>query len=134
MNRLLHIIDSMHVGGAEKLLQMAILALDGKYEQHLLLLNGPDTLAKDLTGKCQVSVMDFSGPKDLLRIRRKIRRYIKANQIEIVHSHLYWSNILSRISTPRSVKLVNTIHAISSEASYKINKASYYLDLRMMST
>lgn len=124
----MHIIDSMHVGGAEKLLQMAIQALDGKYEQHLLLLNQPDTLAKELTGKCQVSVLDFRGPKDLLRIRRKIRRYIRENNIEIVHSHLYWSNVLSRLATPRSVKLVNTIHAISSEASYKINKASYYLE------
>lgn len=128
MKRLLHVIDTLQIGGAEKLLTGVINRLNGKYEQYLVLLNRPDTLLHEIEVIQEVKVLHFRSYKDLFITGRQLRRFIKDRQIQIVHSHLYWSNIVARMARPSGVKLINTIHAISSEASYKINKASYYLE------
>lgn len=127
--KILHLIDFFGVGGAEKLLVTVISNLDSDvYEQHLILLNKPDTLLSQLPASCKVTVLDFTSHKDLLRTRKKIRRYIKEQAIDIVHSQLYWSNIISRMATPKKIPVFNTIQAISSEASYKINRVSLYIE------
>lgn len=128
MKRLLHVIDTLQIGGAEKLLTGVINRLNGKYEQYLVLLNEPDTLLHEIAAIQEVKILHFRSYKDLFSASRQLRRFIKDRQIQIVHSHLYWSNVVARMARPSGVKLVNTIHAISSEASYKINKASYYLE------
>jgi glycosyltransferase involved in cell wall biosynthesis len=57
-----------------------------------------------------------------------VKSYIKKSKIDIVHSHLYEANLLARLATPKSVRLINSIHAISSLASYKVNRLSLYLE------
>src|ERR1044071_5896031 len=36
---------------------------------------------------------------------RELKAVIKKHNIDIVHSHLFWSNLAARLATPRSVKL-----------------------------
>jgi glycosyltransferase involved in cell wall biosynthesis len=127
--KILHIIDSFGIGGAEKLLVTVINNLDPeKYEQHLILLNRPDTLVSQLPATCSVITLDFRSYKDLVRTRKRVRRYIKEQEIDIVHSQLYWSNIISRMAARKKIPVFNTIQAISSEASYKINRKSLYIE------
>ena len=40
----------------------------------------------------------------------KLRRIIKANGVELVHSHLYWPTFAARFATPKRVPLITTIH------------------------
>ncbi len=126
---ILHLIDSFGVGGAEKLLVTVINHLDPeKYEQHLILLSKPDTLLPQLTAPCRVTILDFNSYRDLLRMKKNIKQYIRDNSIDIVHAQLFWSNIVSRMATKRAIPVFNTIQAISSEASYKINRKSLYIE------
>ncbi len=124
---LLHIIDSLGVGGAEKLLVGIINDLKG-YEHHLIVLRGPETLRTDITASCHFLNLNCSSFSQLFYKSRIARKYIREHKIRLVHSHLYEANLLARLATPRSVPLVNSIHAISSLASYKINKVSLYLE------
>lgn len=98
------------------------------YEKHLLLLRGPDTLRQQVPADCRVTMLDFNSYFSLPSAIRKVRRYIRDEKIEIVHSHLFWSNIIARLAAPSSVKVFNTIHAISSKASYEVNKLTLYLE------
>ena len=45
-----------------------------------------------------------------------------------MHAHLYNANILSRLATPKRIPLVNSIHAISSLAAYKLNRLTLYIE------
>lgn len=128
MKKILYLIDYFGIGGAEKLQLAVINGLGDKLEQHLLVLSEPAPLLKEITAPCRTTVLQFRSYMDLWSTRKIIRDYIRNNGIEIVHSQLYWSNILSRLSAGRGVKVFNTIQAISSEASYKINRTTLYLE------
>lgn len=128
MKRLLHIIDTLAVGGAEKLLAGTINGLKNEYEQHLIILKGPETLLAEITVPCHFTNLNCTSFSSLFLQTQKVKSYIKKNKIEIVHSHLYEANLLARLATPKSVRLINSIHAISSLASYKINRLSLHLE------
>jgi glycosyltransferase involved in cell wall biosynthesis len=126
--KVLHIINSLELGGAEKLLVTVINRIGDEYEQHLIVLRKPVTLLPQLTTLCKVTVLDFGSYFSLLPIIRKVKKYIVKNDIDIVHAQLYWSGIVSRLAAKRNVKVFNTIQAISSEASYKFSKTILYLE------
>lgn len=127
MRRILHIIDSLGVGGAEKLLVGVINGLEG-FEHHLMVLHGPVDLRNEITVPHHFVNIGFSSFRGIVFKSRTVRKYIREHKIDIVHSHLYVSNLVARLATPKSVCLVNSIHAISSLASYKINKISLWLE------
>ena len=124
---LLHIIDGLGVGGAEMLVVTLLKNLKG-YNLHLIVLGKPDTLAKEIPASCKITVLNFKTYRDIPYCALYIRRYIKRNQIHIVHSHLYWSNVTARFATPENIPLYNCIQNISSMASYKANRLSLYLE------
>ena len=128
MKKLLHVIDFLGIGGAEKLVVSVINGLEGAYEQHLVVLSEPAPLLKEIPSSCKTTVLNFRSYRDLWTTRGFLRRYIMTHHIDIVHSQLYWSNIITRLATPRKVKVFNSIQAISSEASYKISRLSLYLE------
>lgn len=127
MKKLLHIIDSLAIGGAEKLLVGIINGLE-QYEHHLILLKGPEILLPQLRQDLSFTNLQCHSFTQLFSKVPVVKKYIRDHKIDIVHSHLYESNLLARLSTPRSVSLVNSIHAISSLASYKVNRMSLYIE------
>jgi len=125
--KVLHIIESLTVGGAERLL-VGILHRLTDFENHVIILDGPETLRSELPAGCPVTNLKVSGWLSLFTKAGKIRRYIREQQIDIVHSHLYRANIMARLGTPKKVPLINSIHAISSLASYKVRRETLYLE------
>ena len=124
---LLHVVDGLGVGGAEMLVVTLLKNLRG-YNLHLVVLGEPDTLVKELPSSCRVTVLGFKTYRDIPSCALFIRRYIRRNRIQVVHSHLYWSNITVRLATPRNIPVFNCIQNISSLASYTANKLSLYLE------
>src|SRR5688572_3855597 len=112
MNRILHIIDSLSVGGAEKLLVRTINGLPD-YEHHVMVLKDPIPLQKEITVPHKFINLKCTSFRDIFSKIKTARRYIKEHHINLVHSHLYEANLLARLSVPRSVVLINSIHAIS---------------------
>lgn len=128
MKKILHIIDFFGIGGAEKLVLSVINGIGDDMEQHLIVLSEPAPLLEQLKSPCKTTVLDFRSYRDTWKTKKFIKEYIREHKIDIVHSQLYWSNIVSRMAVGRNVKLFNTIQAISSEASYKINRTTLYLE------
>src|SRR5688572_25305995 len=116
MKKLLHVIDSLGVGGAENLLVNVINSLEG-YEHHLIILNHPTDLRPKIHRECKFLNLGCKTKSQVLKAVFSVRKYILNNGIDIVHSHLYVANIVSRLATPGNIPVLNSIHAISSLAS-----------------
>ena len=128
MKTILHLVDSLSVGGAEKLLAGIVNDL-GDYDQHLVILEGPEDLKDTIKTSFHFTNLNTpAGWTGYWQAAQKVKKYIKDNHISIVHSHLYRSNVVARLATPREIPLFNSIHAISSLASYKVNRLTLYLE------
>ncbi len=119
--RILHIIDSLGIGGAEKLL-INILNDLPHFENHLIILNNPETLLNKLESEIKFKNLHWKNLLESYAVVKKIKNHIKRNQIDLVHSHLYLSNIFARLATPKHIPLFNSIHSIPSLDIYKNNK------------
>ena len=120
--RVLHIIDSLEIGGAEKLLVKLVNELEKFTEVHLILLaKGNNPLAANLPASCTITIIPFKSILSLPKVVFGVKKYIKKNKINIVHTQLYWPGIISRLACSHKQKVINTIQAITSEATYKIN-------------
>jgi hypothetical protein len=120
---ILHIIDSLGVGGAENILAGIINELTD-FNNHLILLMGPETLLPKLKGDFNFKNLHADNLLQIYLKQKEIRRYIKENKIDFVHSHLYLSNIAARLTTPSNIPVYNTIHNVSSLDAYKKKQAN----------
>jgi glycosyltransferase involved in cell wall biosynthesis len=107
----LHVIDTLNVGGAEKLLVGIVNGLP-QFNHHVIYLCGSNKLGKDLPASCQVVKLDFRTKWDTPACVIRLRRYIKKNKIDVVHSHLVMSTVITRLACPKNVQLFNTIHSM----------------------
>jgi len=104
--RILHFIDSLDHGGAEALL-MSYLPLLDNYEHVVVTLNGPNVYRKANYEYIELNINPVRG---ILKAVFAIRKIIAEKKINIVHSHSHWTNIISRLATPRKIKLINHYH------------------------
>jgi glycosyltransferase involved in cell wall biosynthesis len=125
--KVLHLIDSLGLGGAERLLSDIVNGI-GSIEHHVVILNGPDTLRPELPAHCRFTNLNRTSYRQVFSKARQLRNYINEHGIELVHSHLYFSNIIARIGTPRHIPLFNSLHVVSSLDNYNKNRLSLVLD------
>jgi glycosyltransferase involved in cell wall biosynthesis len=104
--KILHIIDSLDYGGAERLL-ISYIPLLTEHKHIIVTLNGPNVFDQDNYEYIQ---LNNKVPATFFKTVRTFRKIIKKNRVEIVHSHSYWTNIIARIATPSNVKLFNHYH------------------------
>ena len=120
---LLHVINSLPIGGAEVLLKNSIAMLP-EYRHVVAYLNKPDTLKPQFPSDVEVVCLNHSSWSHSFDTIRKLRRLIKANHPALVHSHLFEATLLTRFAVPSNVPLVFTIHNILSEDAFKVNQLS----------
>lgn len=125
--KILHIIESLTVGGAERLL-IGMLRELVDWENHVIILHDPETLRSELPTDIHFTNLQITGWKQVFTRSGEIKKYIRTHKIDIVHSHLYRANIMARLGTPKDVPLINSIHAISSLASYKVRRETLWLE------
>lgn len=114
----LHIIDTLDVGGAERLLTATIRAMSSA-THHVIALTDRTPLQSELPPGCLLTKLQFKGKIDAITTVRRIRKYIRTHNIDIVHSHLVLSNILARLATPANIPLLNSIHNINGPRFYQ---------------
>lgn len=117
---ILHITDSLGLGGAEVLLKNTIPLLP-EYEHVIVYLSGSQLIQFESTG-LSIYKLDHNGKKDIVRSVLRLRKIIKRHKVELIHSHLFLSTVIARIAKPRGVKLVSTIHSILSKNVFEKKK------------
>ena len=106
---ILHIINNLGRGGAEIMLLTVLKELK-EYNNIVVYLyeenkfEGQLDCSKSYCLKLRsVLLLPFSF--------FKLRKIIKENHVDMVHTHLFWSNIAGRYATPKKIPLITTIHA-----------------------
>src|SRR6185312_3834445 len=126
--KIVHVIDSLQVGGTENQFLALLPELACDHEIVLVTLDDRD---RPGLGELPVSrrySLAFSGPKSLLRCAIKLRKIIAAEKPDLVRSQLYWSSIIARLATPKSVPLIFSIHSTMSADGYVKNRAALWLE------
>lgn len=105
---ILHFIDSLGYGGAETLLTNYVPEL--KEHNHIIVTFSDTNFFQDSTKQFTCYNLDGNPVKNLFKLISKVKKIIAKENIDIVHSHSYWTNIISRLATPKKKKLINHYH------------------------
>lgn len=133
--RVLHIIDSLEVGGAEQLLVNSLCFFkETNYpiDNYVVTLFKKGDLSKRVENNFNYLHLNITKNNFIAKIFQ-LRKYIKENEIQIVHSHLYLASIFARLIITSRCQLISTFHSgynnrNSSEYSYKrtlLDKITY---------
>ncbi len=111
--KVLHIINSLTIGGAETLLANSLSpgGLQEHTENYLAYLNKASYLLHIIDKEVKLICLDYKGGLDILRVLKELRRIIKENNIDVVHSHLTPSGLYTSWICPAEVPQVHTIHS-----------------------
>jgi glycosyltransferase involved in cell wall biosynthesis len=124
--KLLHIIPSLSIGGAEKLILNSI-CLFTEYEHHVITFSAdPAFLAafQQLANVHMKRSADIFTPSNLLYLRQ-IENEL---QPDIIHSHLLKTNWLSRFAFMTNGNLVNSIHSLYSVDAFRFHAYTKWLE------
>ncbi|MBS1630823.1 MAG: glycosyltransferase [Bacteroidetes bacterium] len=125
---IIHVINSLGVGGAEVLLVNTIRLLP-EYN-HVLVTLGPEAeLLADIEPQleafyCLNALAVSAWPKGIIKLRGIIRKH----QPLLVHAHLQVAGILARLSCPKRIPLFYTLHSPYSVDAFSVNKYSLRLE------
>ncbi|MBC8033315.1 MAG: glycosyltransferase, partial [Chitinophagaceae bacterium] len=115
---IVHIIYNLGRGGAETMLVATLKELN-EYNNILVTLYPDNHFGTDLPCSKYICLGVRSLPL-LPLYSLKLRKIIRDNKADMVHSHLFWPTFLSRLAVPKNIPLVTTIHAfIASSVEYK---------------
>lgn len=110
---LLHVIESLQRGGAERLLVTTLRHLPrDRYRSTVACLFGRGGLADELRA-IDVPVVELEvgrGFPGIVRAAGRLRRIVRAEEIDVVHTHLYHANIAGRLACRRRVPVVTSLH------------------------
>lgn len=116
MLKVLHVINSLNVGGAETLLVNSLTkdGLPQHAENILVYFQGSSILEQKLDPAVKVICLDYKGLTDLPRVLLLLRKIVKQHQIDVVHTHLNPAGVYARMALPRNIKQVHTLHTVYS--------------------
>lgn len=115
---ILHFIFNLGRGGAEMMMVKVIRELT-EYNNIVVTLFPENHFGEELICD-KYYCLNLSSlllfPKAALRLKK----IILENNVDLVHSHLFWPTIIARLGTPRKIPLITTIHAfIANSVEYK---------------
>lgn len=120
--RILHIVNDAQTGGAQTLIEALCRQRSAEDQIHLLVLMGRGALSERFTEIADsVSYVEMA-QRDLIpwRAIRTLRQLVSEHSIDVVHSHLMQSDLISLL-TPTTAQRISTVH---SSASYETRGAS----------
>lgn len=126
--KIVHVIDSLGLGGTENQFLALLPDLARYHEVVLVTLKDADRPGLgDLPARRRYT-LNFSGPRSLPAIALQLRKIIANEKPDLVRAQLYWSSVAARLATPRSIPLVFSIHSTMSEDGYLKRREALWLE------
>lgn len=115
---ILHIIYNLGRGGAETMLVTVVKELTDY--NNIIVTLFPQNHFKDELKCDKYYCLNLTSILHIPSAVPRLKKIIKENKIDVVHSHLFWPTVLARLGTPKNIPLITTIHAfIASSVEYK---------------
>lgn len=116
--KIIHFIFNLSRGGAETMMVRVIRELP-EYEHVVVTLFPGNNFGAELQCKKWVCLNInslFALPLAFFRFRK----LVKAERPDLVHTHLFWPTLVARLSLPKKIPLITTIHAfIATSVEYR---------------
>jgi len=131
--KVLHVINSLTVGGAETLLANSLAegGLEEYSENVVAYFQGTSFLEKRIDKRIKIYCLGYKGILSLPGTLLKLRRIIKEEKIDIVHSHLNPADFYTHLICP--VPQVHTSHTTYSMDT-ETTKSKLYLEKKLFFT
>ena len=115
---ILHIIDNLGRGGAETMLVTVLKQLPD-YRNIVVTLRPENDFGDDL--QCDAHIcLNMHSPLQTPAAAWKLRNIIRKYEVDMVHSHLFWSTVVARLGVPAHIPLISTVHAfVASSIEYR---------------
>jgi len=124
---IVHVIDSLSLGGAETLLKNTI-ALLPEFSHTIVCLETQKNTTKVIINNADIVSLNHRGWKSLPATVIKLRNIINKQKPLLVHSHLFYATFCARLATPSGVPLASTIHSLYSKDAFGKNKKSIWAE------
>ena len=128
--KIVHFIFNLSRGGAETMLVRVIKELP-EYEHVVITLFSGNNFGEELQCKKWVC-LNIKSLFTLPLVFFKFKKLVKQENPDLVHTHLFWPTLVARLSLPKKIPLITTIHAfIATSGEYKhwyirfLDKLSY---------
>jgi glycosyltransferase involved in cell wall biosynthesis len=128
--KIVHFIFNLCRGGAETMIVRVIKELP-EYEHVVVTLFPGNNFGEELQCKKWIC-LNINSLVALPVAFFKFRKIIKAEKPDLIHTHLFWPTLVARVSIPKKIPLITTIHAfIATSGEYKhwyirfLDKLSY---------
>jgi glycosyltransferase involved in cell wall biosynthesis len=109
---IIHITESLARGGTETLLVGVVQSLK-QYEHIIISLRERN----DFTGELKdvkIYYLDLKGYGSIPSLVNKVKKLVQPfRDHAIVHAHMFWANIISRLAIPKNIPLLNSYHSVS---------------------
>lgn len=130
--KILHVINSLAAGGAETLLVNSLAA--GGLQEHtdniVVYFQGTSSIADRIDKGIKVTCLNYKGIFSLPRVLLNLRKIIKENKIDIVHSHLNPAGFYTHLICPAAVPQVHTVHTTYSMDN-ETSAPKFYLEKQL---
>jgi glycosyltransferase involved in cell wall biosynthesis len=123
---ILHVIESLGVGGAEKSLVQAVNGMPG-YRHIVAILHEPDTLKDKLTDARVINLAAHSIWQRWKAVKQ-LKQIIDAEQVDLVHAQLFNSTLVGRIASRGRVPFIFTLQSMLGEDLFKKDFVSRLLE------
>lgn len=125
---LIIIIDSLKRGGAETMLVNLLPNLNESFNTVLVTLtNETEFLEEEITTSARYN-LDHTSSKYFPRSISRLRKIVRKHKPDLVHTQLYLSTIMGRISISHKIPFVFSIHSFLSKDAFEANKMSLHLE------
>ncbi len=126
--KIIHFIDTLSVGGAETLLKNTVSILP-EFRHVIIYLNEPHTIKSQVLEKnVEFICLDYKGWTHLPAVLLKLKKIIRKAKPVLVHSHLFYSTLLARLSVPKEIPLISTLHSMYSVDAFEKNRFSIWAE------
>ena len=126
--KILIVIDNLKKGGAEVLLTGILPNLNEKFDVILATLSDECDFTKEEIQCKKKYSLGFKNKFYLLSCVWKLKKIIKKEKPSIIHSHLFYSSLISRLSCPRDIPLIYSLHNEMSKNVFNNSKILTFLE------
>ncbi len=112
------------MGGAESLLVNVINGLP-ELDHHIAILNPRNDFQNELNlDSSKVLLLNFNSKKDLFKSSWRLRKLIKSENFTLVHSHLFWSTLITRFALLglSQIRFFFSLHTVMSKDTFDNSK------------
>ncbi len=115
----LYIIDSLEViGGAEFMLLAPMPEIHHSYNIIIVTLYPADISEKNFFFGDKQYCLDMKSRKDIFKAVKKLKKIIAENNVQLVHSFLYWSIVVARLACGKKTPHVFSLSTMMKEHIY----------------